>query len=451
MKMQQSKIHSLFLLCLLFPLELWSQTVVWQMQPRDWSELTRVGANLYKAVGSDGRIGLLRADGSEVMPPTRCQLHRFHDGKALITQTATKGERVTGCLTDDGQYYAFTSTYYTLSGQQFYSNDLLTVSDEQGHLGYIDQQGQPQVGFDKGWTRIKPFTEEHAVVVSGKHYALINKQGEEQRLVIGGTGVGEISSCTNAYHGVVYAYDSYNEKFYIYDLRTKAPMKASSFMKGKDKATDYLYCFQAVSGRGKDVPFESFQPYKGQQGAIPQGEGGRYGYTAGDRTVLPFQFSNAEMFQDNLATVSLSTGLRGVLRWVDGSSFDAVVTQASLDFYSGDNVQCQFTLSVPEAWHGKSLEVELQGEGGNTILLRNNGASYTFTQTPAKSQECHYTVNVHGEGLHLFRGTLAYTFTHKERPVSHPTGTKPPTEKICPDCGKPISKCPVRGNHYKAY
>ena len=45
-------------------------------------------------------------------------------------------------------YYGYATKYYTLNGQKFFSDGLISVADENGKLGYIDEKGNQIVGFD---------------------------------------------------------------------------------------------------------------------------------------------------------------------------------------------------------------------------------------------------------------------------------------------------------------
>lgn len=101
-----------------------AQTVVWQMPLTNYSNVTRVAPNLYKVTRQE-KVGLIHSDGYVVVSLFDSRIGDFYEHKALLTAT----DNQKGCLTDERKYYPFTNKYYTLSGQEFFSDDLLSVSD----------------------------------------------------------------------------------------------------------------------------------------------------------------------------------------------------------------------------------------------------------------------------------------------------------------------------------
>ena len=437
------------------------QTFIWQMQPTDYSQIERIGKTLFKVV-RNGKIGLVNADGTIVAPVVNDNISDCYEHKAIITCSDGHGERVTGCLTDNGVYYGYSNKYYTLNGQKFFSDGLLSVADENGKLGYIDEKGNQIVGFEGKYTRIKPFTEGYAAVMKNKRYILINKEGDEMRFVYS-KGVGAaIAGCTNVYNGKAYVYDEYgggDRSYFIYDAVRRSDLEKTSRI--KNTATDYLFCYQTVSGRTKEVPFEKMRPYSGMKGLAPSMDNGRYGYSSGGSVIVPYQFQSASTIEDGLAIVSIN-GQQGILKFVDGGSFDITVPTIKHDFYAGNSVSCGFNLSIPSIWRGKNIDVMVKDNNGNTITTVNNAETYTFSVKPSASGQTEYIVAVRGEGLCLYEGKISYRFNLRERCTTcgkdksqceykgnHPPhhGTKEKKESLCPTCGKKVSECKYQGVH----
>ena len=92
------KLYLLFVLSCL-TLACWGQTVVWQMQPTDYSQIERISSTLFKVV-RNGKIGLINSDGTVVAPVVNDNISDCYEHKALITSNDGHGERITGCLTD---------------------------------------------------------------------------------------------------------------------------------------------------------------------------------------------------------------------------------------------------------------------------------------------------------------------------------------------------------------
>lgn len=408
------------------------QTVVWQMAPTDYSRIERLNSSLFLAY-RNGKVGLINADGSIVAPVVNDDISDYYEHKALITSNDGHGERITGCLTYDGSYYGYSTKYYTLKGQKFFSDGLLSVADESGKLGYIDEKGNQIVGFDGKYSRIKPFTEGYATVMKKNKYILIDKEGEEMRFFFGGNGVGEeIMGCTNVYNGISYTYDGLpieDRTFYKYDAVGKG--KLIKIKKVKDTTMDYLFCYQSITGRTKDVPYEKPKPYAGIKGLSASFLNGSYGYVSGDNVIVPYQFTSASQFEDGLAIVGIN-GRIGILKYVDGACFEVSVPTANHDYYAGNSVSCGFDLSAPSIWNEKKTEVLVRDMNGSAIATTNTTGSYHFTIRPTASGKFEYTVTVNSEDLCLYKSNISYIFQKRER---------------CPTCGKEKSQCEYNGKH----
>lgn len=441
------------------------QTVVWQMPPSDYNEIVRLSSNLLM-VSRNGKIGLANTDGSMVAPMVNENITDYYEHKALLLSNDGHGERITGCLTDDGKYYGYAKKYYALNGQKFFSDGVLSVADENGNLGYIDVSGNQIVGFEGKYSRIKPYSEGFAAVMKGKKYVLIDKAGDEVKFTYGGTGVGAaVGGCTNVYNGICYVYDEYggnDRSFFTYDTKGNGKLKKTSRV--KNTTMDYLFCYQSVSGRTKDVPYEPRKPYAGAKGIAPTLSNGFYGYQTESTTILPCQLSKAEQFEDGEAIVEVN-GAKGILKYIDGESFSVLAGKVRQAFYAGDNVKLSFTLNVPSVWKDKPISVIVKNGNGIDQALSNNGNNYSFTIKPSGSAQLDYVVTVFGDNLKLYDGMLSYTMTKKERclvcgkdkdqceykgvhPSAQGSGSeKAKTEKICETCGKKISECKYQGVH----
>lgn len=456
----------LMLSCICLAQEGSSQTVAWQMRPTDYSQIERISNHLFKAV-RNGKIGLINSDGTVVAPMINDNISDFYEHKALVTCNDGHGERITGCLTDNGTYVGYTDKYYTLNGQKFFSDGLISVQDENGMLGYIDDRGNKVVGFDRKYTRIKPFTEGYAAVMKGKKYVLINKEGDEMKFVYS-AGVGAaIAGCTNVYDGKAYCYDEYggnDRSYFIYDAEKKTLVKTGRV---KNTAMDYLYCYQSVTGRTKEVPFEKMRAYSGAKGLIATMLDGGYGYVSDGNIVVPGQFESASQFEDGLAIIGIN-GNMGILKFVEGTGFGVSVPIETHDFYRGNSVSCSFDLSVPSIWQGKKLDVVLSDSNGSAIVTTNTANSYSFSVSPTDSGQMGYSVVVNADGIRLYEGEVSYSFNKRElcafcgKDKRQCNGNHPPKSKIvnpcptcrkgsckthCYTCGKKISECKFQGVH----
>ena len=443
----------------------YAQTAVWQMPPTDYSKVEPVGKDLFRVV-KNGKIGLIRSDGSIVATVENDLMGQFYEHYALLTYMDGHGERISGCLSDDGHYFPFSKKYYTLNGQKFFSDGLLSVADEKGMLGYVDCYGNAVVGFDGKYKRIKPFTEGYAAVLSKEKskYVLINKEGDEARFLYGGSGVGvAIGGCTNVYKGKAYVYDEYGEregKFYTYDTSSKGPLKKASKIRNTGK--DYLYCYTEVTGRGKEVPFTDYH-YMGEKGLSPKLENGLYGFASETGTLLPPQFTSATSFSDGYAVVELA-GKHGILKYVKEMSFSAYSASEVIKFYAGNTVKCNFRLDIPDAWSSQTITVSVKDGDGTPLKVTNAGEDYSFDVRPSATSQATYSVTISAASLKLYECELSYSFGKKvlcatcgkdktvcpyrgNHPKPQQDEKKTDKEEVCPTCGKKISECKYQGVH----
>lgn len=447
-----------------------AQTAVWAMKPMVCSDCTYLGKGLFKIM-KDGKVGLVNSSGDVLAACEYDNLTPFYEDKALLTLSTSKGERVVGCVTENGTYHAFTNTYYTLQGQNFYSDGLLSVSNAQGRVGYIDIAGNEVVGFDGMYDRIKPFCEGYAAVFKNKKYSLINKSGEAVRFYF--NDVGELYGGTNVYNNEVYVWDT-DGVFYVYNTQKGGACKRVK-LSFSDRSFDYLYRLNALTHKGRTRITKSVLD-AGHKGLEPVQRNGQYGYVTSSCVVLPPQFQSATAFVDGYAVVKTS-GEMGILRYVDNQRITPVVPSTPIKFYA-PLATCDITLSVPDAWTNKKVNLRVTDDEGTVVKFEAKEHGFTFKYAPEKAKHL-FNAIIESEGLVLFNDKVAYQFDrhqlcsicHKDLQEcggKHPVITNnvntsgaskghvgrsvkptppPAKEKKCPTCGQPISKCKFQGVH----
>lgn len=452
-----------------------AQTVIWEMRPADYSSITAISKNLYKVV-RNGKIGMIRANGTVVAEANNDCIYGFYEGKALLTANDGHGERITGCITDDGRYYGYIDKYYTLTGQKFFSDGLLSVSNEYGKVGYIDVLGNEILGFDGKYDRIKPFVDGHAAVFrlkeKGKEYeySLIDKGGTPARFQF--RGVGKVHGGTNSYNGIVCVWDN-NGTAYLYDINNPA----EKLVKRKDikidlTDIDYLYRLKTLSSMGRQIPYVD-NVYTGTKGFEPILVDGKYGFKNNNHVILPCHLDNATPFVDGYSVITIN-GANGIIGLLDDETFSIAYATETKEYYVGHDVLCSFSLSVPHVWKGKSVKATVKDSAGKTILTERYSDKYTFHATPKDDNPIEFKVEVLGESLVLYEQPMTFHFarlcdecgerysvcngnhtleevdsvasdSNSEKPIRRVP--KPRPEKKCQQCGKPISKCPYDGKH----
>lgn len=405
-------VASICVLAFFLPASLTAQTVGWQLKPADYTDIARFGNNLYQVV-KDGRIGIIHADGTIVVPVAADNISRFYENVALVTVEEAEGKQcILGVLDVDGVYTPFPKPYYTLSGQEFFSDGVISVVNQKGKKGYVNKSGDAVCGFDKSYYRIKPFTEGYAAVSEKRgYYYLIDKHGEKKKLQLPDDMVGgSIGYVFNVWKGKALAIDTY-DNFYQYDFTTGECRKMGKNLKEYD-ATDYLFRPKALTSCDETAPFTSLPA--GVQGLAPSLKNGKYGFEENGKVILPCQLNAATPFEDGLSIVDFN-GKKGILRlYADQQEFGLTAERSHIEFDAGTTVSCQFALQIPAAWSSTPIDVMLaDGSNGGSVSPVREGSQYVVKVSPAHSMKQEYAVTISSEGLQLWTGSLAYTLKRK--------------------------------------
>lgn len=378
-----------------------AQYVYWQMPPRSFSSLERMGHGMYK-VEQAGKIGVINGSGNIIMPIEFDGIESFYEDCAIVVNKEGQCELIVGVMTGDGRFIRFPKKYYAIPNQKFFSDGLLTVSDEKKRLGYIDVDGNEVLGFSKGYTKIKPFTEGYAAVFRGNNgYQLISQSGTPCRIIL---GLGEIYGGTNVCNGKAVVWDSDG---IVYEYFPAAG-NSKKIGKLKSKTLDYLYCLTSISGRTKQIPYQISD--KGKEGISPIMENGKYGFSYEGHVLISPQFNTATPFIDDISVVSIN-GQYGLLKYSNtGSAFSIIAEKKYYEYAPGTDVTCKFHLNVPKEWSGSGFEVLIkERETGRILSTVRRGGDYSFKCMPQNGSQT-YDIDVTSGGLSLWSGSETYTF-----------------------------------------
>ena len=380
-----------------------AQTFIWSMPPRDYSEINRITKGLYQFV-ENGKIGVVKPDGTIVVDAVCTEITPFYENQALLMSSENGKDKVIGTLSTSGDYCLFSKTYYPLSGQLFYSDGLLSVENEKGEKGYIDEKGYEVVGFNDHYTTIKPFSEGYASVFQNKEYALIDKSGERQSMII---GIGKVRNGTNVYNGEAIIWDT-EGNFYSFNAKTK---KCKSVSKPKNTQIDYLYCFSELSKRDRTIPYS--QMSSGEIGISPTQINGKYGFLKDDKVLLPIQFESATLIEDRYTVVG-TNGKCGILKYIESSdTFTISVHKSDVVYNSGKNAECSFSILTPDIYKERGVDVVVKEDMSSSPQDINcQGEIYTFKTNPKSSKQS-YIVDIISDGMILASDTISYTFKKK--------------------------------------
>lgn len=408
----------------------YSQSAYWIVQPNTYNEISYIAHNTYKVV-KNGKIGLINAHGEIIAEATNDELTGFYDNKALLLMSDGNGNRIIGCVTSNGIFYRFSNAYYTLNGQAFYSDGLLSVCDAKRQLGYINEKGNPIVGFSGKYDKIKPFVEGYAAVFHRKKYSLIDKDGQTVRFAL--DGVGEIFGGTNVYNNMVYVWDT-NGKFYTYDVekgglckKAKAPKNTSS--------VDYLYRFSCITGLGKqpvfNTPKEPSESDPGFPSAISGTKG--KGYTLNNKNIIKEQLTHAGAFLSGVAII-IKDGRCGMIGFAADDDFSVKSTNKVIRFKENKSVTCKITIHIPKVWKVDDLHIKITDDDGNPLKSNMVDNTLHLEVNPTNNETKNYHVMISSFGLSLWEGTIQQKYEMIQ---------------LCKTCKSDIKECPYKGNHEK--
>lgn len=392
-----------------------AQTVLWELSPTDaYTKIDPFTSGLFQVKDQAGKMGYIDAVGKIVVPIENDAVTGFYDGKALLLCQEGERQRINGYLTIEGRYQPFTTAFYTLDGQEFFSEGMLTVEDEKGYKGYIDLQGRKVFGFTKKYHYIKPFHEGYAAVCIDEYRGVplffpYDKKGIPLELASNPPEQGDYTM-TNFDQGLAYAlFANSNSKVYSYSKEGQWKLFSTDGFNAPD---DFLYRY----GRNEDISYQSMpQPVPDTEVQLTSSNQ-LYGFLLNNgKPLLPCQFTAATPFADHLSVVHLQ-GRIGILRYAPTSSpFTLSTPQQPIDYYAGQSVNCAFTLSVPSEWNNQGLHLTLS-DGEQTVYNSEGGGNHQFVVSPQAPFQS-YQLHVKAGDLLLWSDSASYTFNKLYYPL----------------------------------
>lgn len=368
------------------------QTVVWEVSLQSCTSLKEIAPNLYEIV-KDGKAGVIDCKGEIVVPIENSEITGFHDGVALLLS----GNKINGLLSSDGRYSKFEEDYYTLEGQEFFSDGYVTAMNKKKERGFIDFDGNP-MGFNKKYTKVKPFTEGYAAVFKENQYSLVNKNLTPVKITI---GVGTITRGTNMYNGTAIVWDSKGRAYEVTSSSTTEITKfAAKNFKIKGDSYDYLHRLICITNQSTSVRWDKIE--KGDMMSPHKNDVGQYGY----ENIIPCQFDEAEPFHNNLAIVKKDSQW-GVLRLIpEDAPFELQQRKERYLYKEGEETECALRfISIPRKWQDQELLYLIRDLQTNKDVAEGaiiNG-ELNFKVNPKEEKKA-YSVLIHSNNLQL----LAY-------------------------------------------
>ena len=375
----------------------YGQSIVWGVPLQDCTSLEEIARNMYKVV-KDGKIGVIDSRGNIIVPIENSEITGFHDGVALLLS----GNKINGLLNSDGKYNQFNEDYFALDGQKFYSDEYVTVENSKKEKGFVDFNGNP-LGFDKRYTKIKPFTEGYAAVFKGNQYSLIDKNLIPIPIKI---GVGTITGGTNMYNGKAIVWDEKGRAYEVGRNFSLSPKKEFDNNKLKKRGFDYLHRLMCVTNQSDFVKWDKID--KGDIMMSPyKNNAGKYGY----ENIIPCQFDDAEPFRNNLAIVR-GGNQWGILKLIPDDALFEVQSKEKYTYKEGEEVECSLRfVSLPREWQNRKLLYSIKEAGTNKVVADDTilNREISFNLIPKAEKET-FNVLVYSDNLQLWSGDITCIF-----------------------------------------
>lgn len=387
-------------------MQIHAQLISWAVKPGVYSKIEPCWGDMYFAYKGNA-IGVINGDGRVIVTPEADRITGFYGGLALVLKTDGGQERILGILSTDGSYSKVDGTYFTIPYQEFFSEGLLTVTTPRGQAGYMNGNGVVVKNFNVSF--ISPFSEGFAVVGESKDYSIIDKRFNTLNIQLG--TVSQVYGGSNVYKGVAVVWDG-NGKFYNFDVNRGTCKKISE---PSSLDYDYMYCFSTITNRPEKVPYEDPQR---PSISIPVTEkGGKYGYVSNGKTILPYQFEQAEDFHGNYAIVKAKGKYALISLHYVNDIFDA---KANSDIKyrksSGKDLVHKFGITLPTLWTDDNVTVRLKDDDGTLVNISNIGNSYEFKANGGNGTK-KYNVEIDSDGMLLWQGEIAYNYIIEADPV----------------------------------
>ena len=400
------KIGSILAILIVAAVSVQAQLISWSVPLGKYEKIEPCWGDLF-FVYSDNSIGVINGDGSLVVPVDASRITGFRDGLSLVLKSTEGKERIIGILASSGRYIKIDEYYYTIPYQEFFSEGLLTVVNENGRAGFMDSNGVVVKSFDAAF--ISPFSEGYAVVGENQDYQLVDKQYNPVDIRLG--TVAKIYGGTNVFNGSVIIWDA-NGKFYNFNLNSGLAQKISE---PKTLEYDYLYCFSSITKRTEEVAYEAMK--RSGETLAASSQGGKYGYATDEKVILPYQFDEAENFHGKYAIVK-TNGETAILKIQDAEESFKINPDKEIKYRksAAKNLLHRLYMIIPSLWKENDVEVTVKDNQGVTLGTTKNGGICEF-KADGTTGNRKYHVSLVCNDLLLWQGDIDYKYTVEPEPI----------------------------------
>lgn len=353
------------------------QVVRWAIRP-EYSSIEQISADLYRAK-KNGKVGLLRASGGQVVPITADSITNFVNGEALVLVISNGKYRIKTIVHSNGQMSDVGVECYT-SRYSYFNDDLMMVTDKKGKIGYIDIYGHKIIDFK--YKIAHPFSEGFAMVstkrkidfprqmkdiasMSDKSKVFyIDHRGSELVLP---KEMGDISfgSTFNGGVAVVKAKDGF------YNINRNGEVQPEREEALLHKNLNNIY--QLVDF--VDEPSSIYMPVVDPDSPSIYYSNGLVGYMLDDEAITPPIFKGSSLFSNNHAVVVSANGGVGMVSFIDKPvEFGYRYTRED-----ENQVEVTYVASVPDEFEYSVISLD--------FIPESNSKEKPFSLSPSRTEK----------------------------------------------------------------
>lgn len=382
-------------LCVMSSLGMEAQVMEWVIKPT-YKDIVSMGGDLYKVKGSNGKWGVYNvAKGEQTIVVEYDSITPLIENRALILDKT--GLKLYGILSESGSEVtplkpaSQEPDYVVMPDYPYYSEGLLVVgqipSGSGGNclFGYVDKQGKGVIAFDNYYA--SPFNNGLAMIwTKKKTYRLINKQGVSQYQ--GNDDVRFISNPKDGEFLLVTGNKVRKARMDGNKFKTIKEINTGGRIVDVADATRY----NKISCRGGDTfrfdkAFHFIENGNEANYSVVLSEkssrltktrvGRQYGLNYNSKQLLPEQFKNVYIYNDEYALVTMSDGTKGLLQYNPSGKISISGPKNTIEFAHNTNKMVPVTVSCSGMYCSNPV-VELTCNGSTERCNGNGQVQFSF-------------------------------------------------------------------------
>lgn len=348
-----------------------AQTVMWSIPPK-YDSIEEYAADAYLC-SADGKWGVVASDGEVIVPIEVDAIADSYEGKALaLVKDSDSRWRIVGILhVHDMKYYPLSERYYMNGKYSHFSEGLLSVKNQQGAAGYIDDIGN--VVIDCQFASACPFSQGLALVrpSSKQEYLYIKRDYDKTRMpLIVEFANGQLTGGTTFKSG----------RALVSHGSSRAYINTQGNVIEKYKgeiSSDMIDSFDYSLKGGEEHKPDKLLPSYRDMGIELKEDNGYFGYRMSNGVVIPAQFDAAEPFNGEYAKAKYLSKY-GVLKYVAASLTLTTSTNEIVVMTKESPTLYKFSMTTPREYEASKLSVKFDAGSGflEDITMSVDGGGY---------------------------------------------------------------------------